>query len=83
MNFTGAEPEGINCNIHILEGESHDVRKEEYIRKLGAENVVALGNGNNDRKMLKSRKDRHSGMLKGGVRDRCRHFSGYTDNLDD
>ncbi|HXX57379.1 MAG TPA: hypothetical protein VEI96_05205 [Thermodesulfovibrionales bacterium] len=47
-----SELEGINCEIHILEGENHDNRKEEYVKRLGCENVVALGNGNNDRKML-------------------------------
>ncbi len=44
----------ITCELHILTGENHDVRKEEYVHKLGAESVVALGNGKNDRKMLKA-----------------------------
>src|SRR4030042_853676 len=48
------ELEGVNCEIHILTGEDHDVQKEEYVKKLGAENVVAFGNGNNDRRMLKA-----------------------------
>ncbi|HET6460638.1 MAG TPA: HAD hydrolase family protein [Syntrophales bacterium] len=48
-----AELKGINSEIHILTGENHDVQKEEYVTKLGVENVVAFGNGNNDRKMLK------------------------------
>jgi len=48
------ELEGIDCEIHILKGKNHDVQKEEYIKKLGAEKVVAFGNGNNDRKMLKA-----------------------------
>jgi len=51
-----AELEGINCEVHILEGESHDIQKEEYVKKLGAENVVAFGNGNNDRRMLRTAK---------------------------
>ena len=50
------ELEGINCEIHILTGPDHDVQKENYIRNLGVENVVALGNGINDRKMLKAAK---------------------------
>ncbi|GAB4407107.1 MAG: HAD family hydrolase [Thermodesulfovibrionales bacterium] len=50
------EIEGINCEIHILEGENHDVQKEEYIKRLGPENVIALGNGNNDRRMLQAAK---------------------------
>lgn len=49
-----AELKGINCRIHILEGKSHDIQKEKYVKKLGAENVIAFGNGNNDRKMLKT-----------------------------
>jgi soluble P-type ATPase len=49
-----AELKGINCEIHILTGENHDVQKEEFVTKLVAENVVAFGNGNNDRRMLKA-----------------------------
>lgn len=49
-----AELEGVKCQLHILEGEGHDIQKETYVRKLGPEGVVALGNGNNDRKMLKT-----------------------------
>ncbi len=49
-----AELEGVNCEIHILEGDEHDVQKEDYIKKLGPETVIALGNGNNDRRMLKA-----------------------------
>ncbi len=48
------ELKGINCEIHILEGENHDIQKEDYVEMLDAERVVALGNGNNDRRMLKA-----------------------------
>lgn len=48
------ELRGINCEMYILEGEDHDIQKEEYVKNLGAENVVAFGNGNNDRRMLKA-----------------------------
>ena len=51
-----AELEGVNCVVHILAGENHDVQKEEYIKKLGVDSVIAFGNGNNDRKMLKAAK---------------------------
>jgi soluble P-type ATPase len=44
----------VKCTLHILIGENHDVQKEEYVNKLGADKVVALGNGKNDRKMLKA-----------------------------
>jgi soluble P-type ATPase len=50
------ELKGINCEIHILEGENHDIQKEDYVKILDAERVVALGNGNNDRRMLKTAK---------------------------
>jgi soluble P-type ATPase len=48
------ELEGIKCVIHILTGEDHDVQKEEYIKNLGVESIIAFGNGNNDRRMLKA-----------------------------
>jgi soluble P-type ATPase len=44
--------EKINCTITILTGADHDLQKEAYVKELGSELVVALGNGNNDRKML-------------------------------
>lgn len=49
-----AELKGINGEIHILAGENHDVQKEEFVAKLGADSVAAFGNGNNDRRMLKA-----------------------------
>lgn len=49
----GEELEDINCDIHILKGEDHDIQKEEYVKKLGPDKVIAFGNGNNDRRMLK------------------------------
>jgi len=51
-----AELEGVNCEVTILTGENHDNQKAEFVSKLGAEKVIALGNGNNDRRMLKSAK---------------------------
>lgn len=50
------ELQGIKCEIHILTGKDHDIQKEAYIKNLGVENVVAIGNGINDRKMLKAAK---------------------------
>ena len=47
-----SELEGIKCDIHILTGDNHDIQKERYITNLGAEKVIAFGNGNNDRMML-------------------------------
>jgi soluble P-type ATPase len=42
----------VNCTITILTGAAHDLQKEAYVKDLGPEKVMALGNGNNDRKML-------------------------------
>jgi P-type E1-E2 ATPase len=47
---------GVSCQIHILTGPDHDVQKEDYIKKIDPGKVVALGNGNNDRRMLKTAK---------------------------
>lgn len=44
---------GIDCRITILTGEGHDVQKERFVQALGPEQVIAFGNGNNDRRMLK------------------------------
>jgi soluble P-type ATPase len=40
--------------LHIIVGANQDVIKEEFVQNLGIDNVVALGNGNNDRRMLKA-----------------------------
>ncbi|MCX7792802.1 MAG: HAD hydrolase family protein [Thermodesulfovibrionales bacterium] len=48
------ELKDINCEVHILKGEDHDIQKEEYVKKLGPERVIAFGNGNNDTRMLKT-----------------------------
>lgn len=47
------EMEGVPCSIQILEQSNEAAQKENFIRALGAESVVAIGNGNNDRLMLK------------------------------
>ncbi len=44
--------EKVNCTVAILTGADHDLQKEAQVKDLGPEQVVALGNGNNDRKML-------------------------------
>ena len=52
----GKELEGVNCTLHVLEGEGHVIQKEKYILYLGVDKVVAIGNGNNDALMLKAAK---------------------------
>ncbi len=44
---------GVRCRVQVLDGGSEDRQKEEYVERLGAARVIALGNGNNDRRMLK------------------------------
>ncbi len=45
--------EGITCELVVLPADRQDIRKCEYIRRLGAETAVCVGNGRNDRLMLK------------------------------
>jgi P-type E1-E2 ATPase len=44
----------VNCEVRILEGKNHDIQKEEFVRTLGPDAIIALGNGNNDARMLKA-----------------------------
>ncbi|MCP4583983.1 MAG: ATPase P [candidate division Zixibacteria bacterium] len=46
--------EGVKCEINFLDRDYQDVQKELYTLMLGADLVIALGNGINDRKMLRS-----------------------------
>ena len=56
FGMASAALKGVRCEVHILAGENHDLQKEAFVSKLGADGVAALGNGKNDRKMLKSAK---------------------------
>lgn len=51
-----AELKEVHCEMHILTGKDHDIQKEEFVRNLGTQDVMAFGNGNNDRRMLKASK---------------------------
>ncbi len=46
--------EGVDCRLTVLSGASIDRQKEEYVQNLGTERVIAIGNGANDRLMLKA-----------------------------
>jgi len=48
------ELKGVLCALHLLDGHDHTMQKELYIRQLGADSVVSLGNGNNDVRMLQA-----------------------------
>ncbi|MBR9999011.1 MAG: HAD hydrolase family protein, partial [Cyclobacteriaceae bacterium] len=44
---------GFSCRIHVLTGQHQHIQKKSYVTELGPENVAAVGNGRNDREMLK------------------------------
>ena len=44
---------GVPCKLSILSVDNQDIGKLEYVKKLGAEHTVCIGNGRNDRLMLK------------------------------
>ena len=47
-----SELHGIRCRLALLAPGKQDLAKARYVRALGADRVVALGNGRNDRRML-------------------------------
>jgi len=44
--------DGFDIEIKILKSDDHTQEKAEYIKSLGVETSIALGNGNNDKEML-------------------------------
>jgi soluble P-type ATPase len=48
-----SELRGMPCTLVILPTEGQDAGKREYVAKLGADRTVSIGNGRNDRLMLK------------------------------
>ncbi len=46
--------DGIPCKVSILPVANQADAKLDYVRKLGAENTVSIGNGRNDQLMLKA-----------------------------
>jgi soluble P-type ATPase len=44
---------GLPCNLTILTGGSEDRAKATYVRRLGAVRTLCIGNGRNDRLMLR------------------------------
>jgi soluble P-type ATPase len=48
------ELKDVHCTIKLLSPNNEDTQKEKFVQELGAEQVVAFGNGNNDRRMLKT-----------------------------
>jgi soluble P-type ATPase len=50
----GSVLQGIPCEVSILDGREQDRGKLAYIEKLGPDVSVSVGNGRNDRLMLKA-----------------------------
>jgi soluble P-type ATPase len=46
--------EGVDCELSILAPDAQDIGKLEYVKGLGAEHTVCVGNGRNDHLMLKA-----------------------------
>ena len=44
----------VPCKITVLPLENQDIAKLEYVKRLGADHTVCIGNGRNDRLMLKA-----------------------------
>ena len=44
---------GLTCQLSVLSPDAQDIGKLNYVKELGAEHVVCVGNGRNDRLMLK------------------------------
>ena len=47
-----AQLQGLSCALVILDAENQAEAKRDFVQKLGADHVVAIGNGRNDRMML-------------------------------
>lgn len=48
----GDELEEVPCELVILPENRQDLRKDQYIRNLGVDSTVCIGNGRNDRLMI-------------------------------
>ena len=45
-----------NLEVVVLQTSNHTQEKAHFVQQLGADNCIALGNGNNDAKMLEAAK---------------------------
>ncbi len=48
------QSEDLKITLKILSSSDHTQEKADYLHELGYEHCIAIGNGNNDRKMLQS-----------------------------
>lgn len=50
--FAAKQLAHLQCDLKILRKSQQDEEKADFVRELGANQVLAIGNGRNDRKML-------------------------------
>ena len=50
------EMEGMPCEVHVIRPDRQDEAKADFIRKLGGDKTISIGNGLNDRMMLQEAK---------------------------
>ncbi|PHS39894.1 MAG: haloacid dehalogenase [Sulfurovum sp.] len=48
------ELNGLDLEVIVLSSNNHTKEKKDFLKTIGKKNTIALGNGNNDAKMLKS-----------------------------
>ena len=53
FGLAGQELTGLPCRLVVLPLDGQHRAKQDYVRDLGAEHTVAIGNGRNDRLMLR------------------------------
>ena len=53
FGMAAQELEGIPVSLKILDAENQAVAKQNHVKKLDPNRVIAMGNGHNDRLMLK------------------------------
>jgi len=54
FGMAAAQLKGLPCRLTILPKENQAVKKLEYVQSLGVDETVCIGNGRNDRLMLKA-----------------------------
>jgi soluble P-type ATPase len=57
FGFAREELQGVPLTVHRLEGAGIDIQKQQYGAKLPLQRCAVLGNGNNDRLLLKAAKE--------------------------
>ena len=52
FGMAAKELERVDCTLKVLTGENHGMEKRDFVKTLGADKTVSIGNGRNDRMML-------------------------------